>query len=65
MLLVIQNVVAEHNKVLVIGYENNDDFCHHSWEYCYWSDESRGFMRYENLCLIHIQGDNITYYKTD
>jgi hypothetical protein len=60
MLLVIQNIVAERNKVLVIGYENSDDFYHHVWEYCYWSEESGGFMKYENLGLIHIQGDNIT-----
>lgn len=60
MLLVIQSVVAEHNKVLVIGYENSDDFFHHSWKYFCWSEESRGFMKYENRGLIHIQGDIIT-----
>jgi len=48
MLLVIQNAVAKH-KVLVIGYENSDDFFHHSWKYFCWTEESRGFMKYENL----------------
>jgi len=33
MLLVIQSVVAEHNKVSVIEYENSDDFFPHSWKY--------------------------------
>jgi len=65
MLLVIQSAVAEHNKVLVIGYENSDDFFHYSWKYFCWSEESRGFMKYENLGLIHIQSDSITYSKTN
>jgi hypothetical protein len=61
MLLVIQSIVAEHNKLLVIWCENSDDCLHHFWVYFfYWSEESRDFMKYENLGLIHIQVDNIT-----
>jgi len=62
---VIQSIVAEHNKVLVIGYENSDDFFHHSWKYVCWSEESVGFMNYENRSLIHIQGDSIIQSKTN